>query len=366
MTVTGTEFISGEQLIAELRASGVEVPPSTLRSWREKNLLPSAERGGSARHPASSIDQAKTAYALSLRKKRADFIGWHLWLQGFDVGEQYWKPVLESVGRETFKALRRIARLLRSDDEEILDRFDQRVIERASNNKFPKLVSANTQRMNDADKAAVIVMLAQAVSGTLECADEEADERKRLKDFQTAIGAASARSDKVTGQSLEFGPVLDQLIRSLAIAPEIKIDTSLFVGNRIRLLEEAKRDFVFGLEVATELHDAFEWIFGRNAFGLKAANWFRWKASIEMQASVLLLWLALKESDKIDTLDGVELSEIHDEARRVNLLSQELQQVVRSTPNLEKLITRKALKTALKDDNKFLKFLKRIRNEACM
>lgn len=365
MIIADADYLTGRELTAALLARGVSIPESTLRKWREKKLLPAARRGGEARFPAISVDQAIAANTLSLRKKRSDFIGWHLWLQGYDVGEFYWKPIFLKAGKARFGALRKIARFLNSRDETEIDTFESGIIDQARANQFPAPLSGHTRRMNTDDKAAIVSMLAQAVSGTLEDEDE-GEEQSRIRNLEKAIGAARARTDQVKGERISFKPVLDQLIRSLSHSADFKIDASLFKGNRIQLLEEAKQDFVLGLEAGMLLNDAFGWLFGNNVFGLKSAKWFRWKASAETQASVILLWAALKESDDFDTFGAAELIEFHRNATRINSESRRLQNVVHSNPRLENLFKGRTFKNAMKSEENFEKLLKRIKTETCI
>lgn len=340
------------------------MPESTLRSWREKGLLPAATRGGVARYPLASIEQAVAAHALSLRRKRAKFIGWHLWLQGYEIDEKYWKTVLKEVGNNQFRWLRRIARLLNSGYDNEIDALEMEIMDQANTGSFPRPVSSFTRRMNAVDKAAVLSTIAHSVAGTLEDGDEALD-RERLGSLQTAIGAASANTDIVQGVGFSFEVALDQIIRALPQTTDFKSNASLFTGNRIRLLEEARRDFVFGLQTAIELNEAFSWIFGPNAFGMRAANWFRWNAPIKIQASLIVLWVALKESDQMETLSTSQIVENHSLAVRVNALSQELHLIAQNDPHLGAVFERKNVRKALKSEEKFEKFLKRIRNEAC-
>lgn len=365
MTVADADHITGPELASELRAQGADVPESTLRSWREKGLLPTATRGGVARYPLASIEQAVAAHALSLRKKRAKFIGWHLWLQGYEVDDKYWKTVLKEVGNNQFKWLRRIARSLNSGYDNEIDALEMKMMDQANTTSFPRPVSGYTRRMNTVDKAAVLSTIANSVAGTLEDGDEALD-RERLGSLQTAIGAASANTDLVQNVGFSFEVALDQIIRALPQATNFKSNASLFTGNRVRLLEEARRDFVFGLQTAIELNEAFSWIFGPNAFGMRAASWFRWNAPIKIQASLILLWVALKESDRMETLSTSEIVENHDTAIRVNALSRELQLIAKDHPHLGGALERHNVRNALKSEEKFEKFLKRIRNEACI
>lgn len=82
--------------------SGVAVSKDQLERWRLKRLLPKTSqvgkgRGGGSetRYPIGTANQALAIVELLSVKEKLSFVGWQLWMRGFNVDERYWKPEID-------------------------------------------------------------------------------------------------------------------------------------------------------------------------------------------------------------------------------------------------------------------------------
>jgi len=94
-------WITGDDFRDALAKTGSSVTLDQIERWRRKGLLPHPRQVGHGRGkgshvevPGASIAQAQEiAWLYAIRRKR-DWVGWQLWLRGYDVAERYWREPL--------------------------------------------------------------------------------------------------------------------------------------------------------------------------------------------------------------------------------------------------------------------------------
>jgi hypothetical protein len=73
----------------------------SARGWRNAHLLPPARQlpdayhGSRVEYPPGTARQATRLLELLRDNETFKYVGWELWWEGFDVGEEYWKPKLQ-------------------------------------------------------------------------------------------------------------------------------------------------------------------------------------------------------------------------------------------------------------------------------
>lgn len=354
--------LNSEEIEAALTRRGLSIPQSTLRSWRESGLLPTAKRGGLTRYPEHTVEQAIAADRLFNRKNKNEFVGWNLWLEGFEVPERYWRPHFENGARNSFRTIRKVASLLTSGDDNKIDAFEEELSRIVNQSIVPEPLKPIVRRMDTASLLGTVSLVSNAFAG-IYLEDEDADfEQSRIDGVATLSGMSRKNRHAIQGKSIKFTEALQSLLRSLAATPETYLDASLFGGSRLVELHVARDYFRHGLEAGANLHEAMRWIYGNNAFGLKLANWFRFEAPISVQASSICLALvALRdESDAFYTLHEVrELKTASEELKAQSLMVQHL-----GTTHTEyaELLSPESLKAALKSEEKLNELAHKIRH----
>lgn len=83
--------------------ANASVSKDQLERWRLKGLLPKVSQVGKGRgagsethYPIGTANQAIAIVELLSVKEKLSFVGWQLWLRGFNVDERYWKAEIES------------------------------------------------------------------------------------------------------------------------------------------------------------------------------------------------------------------------------------------------------------------------------
>ena len=354
--------LNSEEIEAALTHRGLSIPQSTFRSWRESGLLPPAKRGGLARYLEQTIEQAIAADRLFKRKDENEFVGWNLWLEGFEVPERYWRPHFQNGARNSFRSVRKIASLLSHSDDNKIDAFEEGLSKAVNQSIVPKPLKPIVRRMDTASLLGTVSLISNALAGNYQ-EDEDADfEQSRIDGLATLSGMSRKNRHSMHGQRIKVTTVLQAFLRALAKTPDTYLDASLFNGNRLAELHIARDYFRDGLETGANLHEALRWIYGNNAFGLKLANWFRFEAPISVQASLICLALVVlrEESDAFHTLNEIrELKSASEELKAQSLMVQQL-----GTTHTEyaELLSPKSLKAALKSKEKLNELSHKIRH----
>ena len=353
--------LNSEQIGAALTRRGVSIPQSTLRSWRENGLLPKAKRGGLTRYPEYTVEQAIACQKFFARKNKNEFVGWNLWLEGFDVPESYWRPHIENSARNSFRKVRKIASLLSSGEDDKIDAFEEGLSNAVNQSIVPEPLKPIVRRMDTASLLGTVSLVSNALAGNYR-EDEDADfEQSRIDGVATLSGMSRKNRHAIQCERIKFTEALQLLLRSLAATPETYLDASLFSGNRLAELHIARDYFRHGLEAGANLNEALRWIYGNNAFGLKLANWFRFEAPISVQAALICLAIVVlrEESDAFHTLNEIrELKTASEELKAQSLMVQQL-----GTTHAEyaELLSPKSLKAALKNEEKLTELSQKIR-----
>jgi hypothetical protein len=108
-----------EDITAAVRAVGFEEPSRfQLERWRNAHLLPPARqlpdayRGSSVEYPPGTARQSVRLMELLLDTETFKYVGWELWWEGFEVGEEHWKPKLQDAATSGDQGITKLKPLL--------------------------------------------------------------------------------------------------------------------------------------------------------------------------------------------------------------------------------------------------------------
>jgi hypothetical protein len=108
-------YITGNEFCDALTKVGSSVSVDQIERWRREGLLPHPKQVGHGRGngshvevPNASVAQAQEITRLYAIRRKRDWVGWQLWLRGFDVAERYWHEPL-GIARNAILDTRRAA-----------------------------------------------------------------------------------------------------------------------------------------------------------------------------------------------------------------------------------------------------------------
>src|SRR5271154_6628253 len=115
----GTAWETLDDINAAVRAVGLKEPSGfQLERWRNAHLLPpvrqlpDAYHGSRVEYPPGTARQTTRLMELLRDNETFKYVGWELWWEGFDVGEEYWKPKLQEAAATGDLGLRKLKPLL--------------------------------------------------------------------------------------------------------------------------------------------------------------------------------------------------------------------------------------------------------------
>src|SRR5271166_1442014 len=94
----GALWETRESINAAARAKGLKEPTLfQLERWRRVKLLPPVQpnHGSIVEYPPGTARQTARLMELLRDKETFEYVGWELWWEGFEVGEEYWDAKLQ-------------------------------------------------------------------------------------------------------------------------------------------------------------------------------------------------------------------------------------------------------------------------------
>ena len=281
-----------EDLQSAFAAASAQISKDQLERWRGKGLLPKVQQvgrgratgGSDVRYPIGTATQALAIARHLGEKRKLDRIGWELWIEGFQVDDAHWRIPLENA-RNQISTIHRFVQkaVARDENNQRSDRtiFDWVDIEPLRDTPIYAAVS----RLSPDQRATAARIAAEILLGRLHTIG--ADELGWVK---SVLGLA-AQVPGIGGQRLDFSSV-DRVLANLSAA--------LRTLDRLRKLREppiaVRHELANAQAIAIGLYRSAHWLF-KGALNLRTAERIFNKASVDIQAALLLIWVQYRAID---------------------------------------------------------------------
>ena len=364
-----------EDIEREARARGF-LPPTLdqLERWRGKHLLKPAKQiwGSVVEFAPGSAKQAVRLMELLRIKEKFDYAGWELWWEGYDVGEEWWKPKLQDAAQTGDAAIKRVRRLFArwrsggSDDEQETE-FDR--LERET--PADTLGWQVARRLRFGEIATYLRILSAVASGKFSGFEDDA-KRSDGSDYDVAVrgldlGRAgeypgdtvedATRVDRIFGRDLNLIWALRSVLRDISgvLRKHSLSDVLSFPIDEVK----AARDDVRGaLEIGTNLDEGGEWVFGHGAFGLRIMRWLSRRPA--SQRATIMLGFALLRRSKHPFLTSTQIADLAEQSAQAKSDLAKLRRLAEENPKFATVITPKALRRAFWSFDEFERFKERL------
>ena len=351
------ELISKQELLELAKREGIDVSAHQFDRWRDKGLIVAHrewETPGHGSQSSYSREMLRNLTAISgmlERSRNLNNVGWELWWEGYHVSDKCW------IGR--FSNPTKVLRFLVRYSERLLKRrdSDDDFAERTSRLKAPLKYVPRSQRrsfnnVNEKGKedaaASVLWTLAEAIS------DDDfifRDEEGTIgKAFAAMAGAKQARTDHIDEDRITVASALPDFLRALSLLRSVPEAQELVSEANRTSLMEARDDVRRILQLTDDFYEAVSWIYGKSAFGLRAAAWYARNRNPTLRAGLTAGWWAIRELGTFLSSDDIQ--SLAEEARSVRAMSEKLRSIISSDPELQKEITPKRLKAAFQNPKK--------------
>ena len=358
-----------EDIDAAARGKGLK-PPSDhqLERWRGAHLLPlvrqnpNAYRGSTVEYPPGTAKQVVRLMELLAVKEKFDYVGWQLWWEGFEVGEEHWRPKLKAAAKSGDKGLRGLRGILtrwRNDE------YDSRKTEFDKlQHRFPAacLVPQIARRLAAPEIAALLRVLTHVGAGEFSDFDD-VPTPDELSEHEIVVSGlnmeqsgayaggpprgSTPKPDQVFGQSMNFIQVLPIIFRDMAKALRQYSLADAFNFPLDELLA-ARDDMRGALRVGEDFYEGTKWIYGNRAFGLRFAAWLS-RAMAPRRALLVLGFALLKRTDH-PFLGSDQIAELALQAQIAKRNSLRLKELAESDPRFTAVLNPQRIKSAFADE----------------
>lgn len=322
--------------------ASVQISKDQLERWRGKGLLPKVQQVGRGRATGGSdvrypIGTARQAMAIAHHlgeKRKLDRIGWELWIEGFQVDEAHWRVPLEKARKQISTVHGVVQRAVARDENN--EQSDRTVFDLSDINALRDTpIYAAVSRLSPDSRATAARIAADILLGRLRTV--EADELSWVK---SVLGIA-AQVPMIGGQRLDFSQ-LDRVLANLSAA--------LRALRRSRKLHEppieVRRELADAQAIAIGLYRSAHWLF-KGALNLRTAERIFNKASIDIQAALLIIWVQYHVIDtKLNSAEAI--GEMAEGARQLAEIAERVRLSISTLPIEKQSQEKGALRTSLR------------------
>jgi hypothetical protein len=329
-------------------------------------------KGSVSEFPPDTAKQAVRLMELLRIKEKLDYVGWELWWEGYDVGEEWWMPPLREAAEKADAGLKRVRQLFArsssgaSDDDEETE-FDKLEGEAPAN----ALGWQITRRLKIGQTATYLRVLSEVASGKFSGFDEDA-KRSDGSDYDVALrGLDLGRSGRYPGDAKEDAAMADRIFgRDLNLISALRYvlkDMSAVLRKHslsdvlafpIDEVKSARDDVRMAVEIGTNLYDCGEWIFGPGAFGLRIVPWLARRPA--SQRANMILGFALLRRSKHPFLTSAQIAALRDQSAQARSDLAKLRRLAEENPKFARVITRTGLRRAFRTPDEFKRFKRRL------
>ncbi len=361
----------------EAKAKGLAPPSSDqLERWRGKHLLKPAKqtadyKGSVVEFPAGTAKQAVRLMELLRIKEKFDYAGWELWWEGYDVGDEWWRPWLQSAAERGDTALKLVKRLFTrwssggsdADEETEFDKLERETPGNALGWQIAR-------RLKVGETATYLRILSSVASGKFSGLEDDA-RRSDGSDYDIAVRAldleqsggypGDAKEDgevsRIFGRDLNLVSALRYVLRDMSGALR-KHSLSDVLTFPIDEVKTARDDVRSALEIGRNLYECGGWVFGPGAFGLRIVPWLS-RRPAHQRATVILCFALLRRSKHpLLTSTQIEILSVQSAQARSDLAK--LRRLADESPEFARVITAKALGRAFWSVDEFEQFKERL------
>ncbi len=379
-TAQPSDWLTWEQLSACLAANGVDVSERQLERWRNEGVFPPVcqvqlkYQGSVTYFPPGSCEQALEVRKLLGENRKFEYVGWELWWGGFWAGEKHWKPALQNKALQLDGHLKRLKLQVDKDEnsnskkslfDQAASRVDKsnssniimsRVLARVELGKlatvFRVILGTATGKFDEFEPVTKDIRTENEISAGIK--EKSPDETQLVK----AMDLGQSEKDSILGQRFHFTRALLPALRDISTAMRTGklVDVIQYPEEEIK---NARDDVRNALSIALALHEATEWIYGREAFGLRLGAWIAKKAAPGVKRALVLVWVKYRRASSIP-YSSAEIASFLDQAEIIRNQSLQLRKLAKNDQRFASVLTIKKLRQACRDQNSLNKFIKEL------
>lgn len=280
-------WITGAEFRDALAEAGSSVSADKIERWRREGLLPHPKqvgrgrgRGSHVEVPSASVAQAQEIVRLYAECRKRGWVGWQLWLRGFDVAERYWREPLQSARDALLDTRQAARRHERSPLAAInLDTLKNRVLAAVRNTPLHTPLTKIRPDIIETLGGFLLEIVLGKFAGFSLGSNSQPNIQER-----DAVLAVMGTNTAASRRIADFAGAIETELQHIAKA----ISTAASRNSIAEPSLEARREFLVAMEIAISLYWISKAFFGRRALGTfkRIAE----NPAIATQAAMLLGW----------------------------------------------------------------------------
>lgn len=362
-----SDTLSTQQVLEALRDLDSQVTRDQLHRWQREGVIPRPTQrglgqgnGSESFYPDHAVQHIRRAAVLLSKHRSLDDAAWQLWLEGFEIHEKHWKPVLQRAESNLARGSRVLERLIRFDErsespETLADKI-------AGSRRGPYPLNLTWHLLQMKDRARVIRLLAYVCAGNeLGLENHDADE---MQNDETSIlkflGLNQSQSDSFFGAKIQVGSQLLRVFKAISssiVQLQVNEHSSLVLDVDVFAARDYVRDAIVTF---SDFHEASNWIFGKSAFGLRLLTSLFRKRRPLLTATAILIWWNLGKMSHFDLMSHSDLVLLKKSANQMVADSRRLQ-ALSTTQAFRTLLSPKSIRHAFSSEKQFPRFLADLR-----
>jgi hypothetical protein len=349
-------LLSKSELREQASERGAAFTESQLDRLRERGLIlidaheAIPGHGSVSGYAPDMVENLVAISELPQYRRKHKRLGFELWWRGYRVSAANWMPSLTR-GAKIVQFIPHACRYL-------LDRRDKddNFADRSSSGSFDvsKMPGPFRKPFLNVGRSLPDNPTWSVIWGFIEAIDKQPPDLKTHVDedrgyaipetFLALNGAQRSRVDRVMSSRFEIVETLPEFLAALESLQDAPTPAELFARENAERLIAAREDVCHSLGICDDFHAAMNWIYGKDAFGLRIAAWLARNATPEMRAAMVVGWMAIRHHPMF--LVSRDIAELADKTSRIRHMSAELHRRIESHPTARAAITPARVKLA--------------------
>lgn len=294
-----TELISASEIIERAAERGYVVTQTQLSRWHRAELLPQLARvhpgrGSVSMYPAMTVEYAVQIAALLKHHRDLDWVGWKLWMFGFEVPERFWRDSLKS----TFGSYRTAADKFLTVFDAADDAEHAEIVHAVwSTEDAPDIFKRIRKTVGKDDFGLFLVMIVSLLEGefsglSIDQSSNDPEQMSAARFLDRGLGLFRARTDYLEGGSPWLTGDYSNILSKLAPVFSKLRDDDFFDLQTSNDLIAAREELMYLRMFIAGIAEHSRTAYGdANAFGLKLIARLLSITDREWEAGLLSIWL---------------------------------------------------------------------------
>ncbi|MBY0612136.1 MAG: hypothetical protein K2P80_08120 [Beijerinckiaceae bacterium] len=289
-----------DEICESLERLSVVCTKTKIARWQTQGLIPQPSRQGMGRgkgrsialYPAITVEQIRCIDVLLGQKRDANFVGWQLWLRGYQVDDIYWRQPFKQASEHWRVGKGHLISVYDDDsfDSDPVAELTSSLFDAEVDSSFFRRTRKRIGRERFQNFLTVIFTIAIGIYESYRSSEEDKFKNELIKTLDAGLGLTDARTQYVgilkSLINFDYRDILENISSVIN-----KFDFEKAVLNE-NLINFARDDFFLLVDIFNKSASISQILIGKIGFGLKVASELN-QLTEAQQAMMICLWSML-------------------------------------------------------------------------